>query len=226
MRDLVAAMKRSPTSATRTADLVPRAWIPVLVAALLLLGYTHRASGARAGRPRRAAARWAPAREAQRPDRRRAGARRRRPDPGRGRVSRRRRAPAAREDTAFYNAGTAALHAGRLDVARGALAEAAKSLDPGLRYRALYNLGLVGLLAARADTARGRRAARTTPADRLRQALLLAAVVRARQVEPGARRAAPAPATPAAERRRRRDAAAERRPQAPQRQPPQPEPGI
>ena len=40
VRDLVAAMKRSPTSETRTADLVPRAWIPILAAVLLLLGYT------------------------------------------------------------------------------------------------------------------------------------------------------------------------------------------
>ena len=51
VRDLVAAMKRSPTSATRTADLVPRAWIPGLVAALLLLGYTiaRPGPGARSG---------------------------------------------------------------------------------------------------------------------------------------------------------------------------------
>ena len=48
VRDLVAAMKRSPTSATRTADLVPRGWIPGLVAALLLLALHHRAPGARA----------------------------------------------------------------------------------------------------------------------------------------------------------------------------------
>ena len=40
VRDLVATMKRSPSSETRTADLIPRAWIPVLAAALLLLGYT------------------------------------------------------------------------------------------------------------------------------------------------------------------------------------------
>jgi hypothetical protein len=32
--------------------------------------------------------------------------------------------------------------------------EAAKSLDPALRYRALYNLGLADLLAAEADTTR------------------------------------------------------------------------
>jgi tetratricopeptide (TPR) repeat protein len=76
------------------------------------------------------------------------------------------------KDTAFYNAGTAALAAGRLDVARGALAEAIKSLDPGLRYRALYNLGLAGLLAAEADTSR-RDELLDDAAERLRQALLL-----------------------------------------------------
>jgi len=75
-------------------------------------------------------------------------------------------------DTAFYNAGSAALDAGRLDVARGALVEAAKSLDPGIRYRALYNLGLVGLLSAEADTSRAEELL-DEAADRLRQALLL-----------------------------------------------------
>ena len=59
-----------------------------------------------------------------------------------------------------------------MDVARGALAEAAKSLDPDLRYRALYNLGLVGLLAAQADTT-ARDELLDDAADRLRQALLL-----------------------------------------------------
>ena len=75
-------------------------------------------------------------------------------------------------DTAFYNAGSAALDAGRLDVARGALSEAAKSLDPGIRYRALYNLGVVGLLAAEADTSRAEEFL-DEAADRLRQALML-----------------------------------------------------
>jgi tetratricopeptide (TPR) repeat protein len=75
-------------------------------------------------------------------------------------------------DTAFYNAGTAALEAGRLDVARGALGEAAKSLDPALRYRALYNIGLADLLAAEADTTR-REEFLEDAVDRLRQALLL-----------------------------------------------------
>jgi Ca-activated chloride channel family protein len=170
VRDLVAAMKRSPSSETRTADLVPRAWIPVLAAALLLILYTlarpgpalvglagvlfatgaataqRPAAGARAlatGDPAAAAAEFLA-------------------EASRGTA----------RDTAFYNAGTAALEAGRLDVARGALAEAAKSLDPALRYRALYNLGLVGLLAAEADTTRQEEFLEDA-VDRLRQALLL-----------------------------------------------------
>jgi Ca-activated chloride channel homolog len=170
VRDLVAAMKRSPTSATRTADLVPRAWIPGLVAALLLLAYTIARPGPALiglagllvlGRNA----------EAQRPT---AGGRALAAgDPTRAAAEFLKEAGTGRaKDTAFYNAGTAALEAGRLEVARGALVEAAKSLDPGLRYRALYNLGLVGLLAARADTSRQEELL-DDATDRLRQALLL-----------------------------------------------------
>ncbi len=169
VRDVVAAMKRSPSSETRTADMIPRAWIPVLAAALLLLAYTiarpgpalvglagllaagaaqaqRPAEGARAlaaGDPAKAAAAFLE-------------------EAGRGTA----------RDTAFYNAGTAALEAGRFDVARGALAEASKSLDPELRYRALYNLGLVALLAAEADSTREDEFL-ADAVDRLRQALLL-----------------------------------------------------
>jgi Ca-activated chloride channel homolog len=169
VRDLVVAMKRSPTAETRTADLVPRAWIPALGAALLLLGYTlvrpgpalvglaglllsgpawaqRPSAGARAlasGDPSRATAAFLE-------------------EAGRGDAS----------DTAFYNAGTAALEAGRYDVARGALEQAAKSLDPDLRYRALYNLGLADLLAAEADTTR-REEFLGQATDRLREALRL-----------------------------------------------------
>jgi Ca-activated chloride channel family protein len=169
VRDLVAAMKRSPSSETRTADLVPRAWIPVLLAALLLLGYTLARPGpaliglvgltlltgsASAQRPTPGARALA------------AG------DPARAAAEFLKEASGAARDTAFYNAGTAALEAGRYDVARGALVEAAKSLDPALRYRALYNLGLAGLLASAADTSR-REELLDDAADRLRQALLL-----------------------------------------------------
>jgi Ca-activated chloride channel family protein len=170
VRSLVSALKRSPTSATRTADLVPRAWIPCLLAAVLLLGYTIArpgpaliglgavlllARGAGAQRP-------TPGSRALT-----AG------DPGRAAAEFLKEAASGRaRDTAFYNAGTAALEAGRLDVARGALTEASKSLDPGLRYRALYNLGLVSLLAAGADSSRQEQLLEDA-ADRLRQALLL-----------------------------------------------------
>jgi Ca-activated chloride channel homolog len=170
VRDLVAALKRSPTSATRTADLVPRGWIPGLAAALLLLGYTLVRPGPALIGLAGAALLVHPL-EAQRPT---AGGRALAAgDPTRAAAEFLKEAGSGRaKDTAFYNAGTAALQAGRLEVARGALAEAAKSLDPGLRYRALYNLGLVGLLAARSDTARTDELL-DDAADRLRQALLL-----------------------------------------------------
>jgi Ca-activated chloride channel family protein len=170
VRDLVASMKRSPSSETRTADLVPRSWIPALVAALFLLGYTL-------ARPGPALVAFAgllfasgPL-SAQRPtDGARALAA---DDPTRAAAEflEEAKKPAAR-DTAFYNAGTAALEAGRYDVARRALVEAAKSLDPALRYRAEYNLGVTGLLAAQADSGR-RDELLDDAADHLRQALLL-----------------------------------------------------
>jgi Ca-activated chloride channel homolog len=170
VRDLVAALKRSPTSETRTADLVPRAWIPVLGAALLLLGYTLVRPGPAlvglagvlllSGRA-----------EAQRPT---AGTRAMTAgDPARAAAEFLKEAGSgSARDTAFYNAGTAALQARRFDVARGALEEAAKSLDPDLRYRALYNLGLLGLLAAEADSTK-RQEILGQAADRLREALRL-----------------------------------------------------
>jgi Ca-activated chloride channel family protein len=169
VRDVVAAMKRSPSAETRTTDLVPRAWIPVLAAALLLLGYTLLRPGpalvgiggllllsTQAG--------------AQRPT---PGARAMEAgDPARAAVAFLKEAHGSARDTAFYNAGTAALEARRFEAARGALTEAAKSVDPDLRYRALYNLGLVGLLAAEADTAK-RAELLGESAERLREALLL-----------------------------------------------------
>jgi Ca-activated chloride channel family protein len=169
VRDLVAAMKRSPSAETRTADLVPRAWIPVLAGLLLLLGYTL-------ARPGPALIGWGgilllstPA-GAQRPSE---GARAMAAgDPARAAAEFLREAGGHSRDTAFYNAGTAALEARRYEVARGALTEAAKSLDPDLRYRALYNLGLAGLLAAEADTTK-REELLGEAADRLREALLL-----------------------------------------------------
>jgi len=169
VRDVVAAMKRSPTSNTRTNDLIPRAWIPVLAAGLLLLGYTIVRPGpalvslagllllsTSAGAQRPTAGSHAMA-----------GG-----DPARAAAAFLQEAQGSARDTAFYNAGTAALDARRFEVARGALTEAAKSLDPDLRYRALYNLGVVGLLVAAADTTK-RDELLDQAAERLREALLL-----------------------------------------------------
>ena len=169
VRDVVAAMKRSPTSETRTTDLVPRAWIAALAASLLLLCYTLLRPGpalvglgglllfsgrALAQKPEDGVRVMA------------AG------DPAGAVAEFLKEARGTGRDTAFYNAGTAALAARRFDVARGALTEAAKSLDPDLRYRALYNLGLVGLLESEADTTK-RAELLTQAAERLREALLL-----------------------------------------------------
>ncbi len=46
VRELVAAFKRSPSTESRAADLRPMAWVPLLVAALLLLGQTLLKRGA------------------------------------------------------------------------------------------------------------------------------------------------------------------------------------
>jgi Ca-activated chloride channel family protein len=168
VRDLVAAMKRSPTAETRTADLVPRAWIAALAAALLLVGYTLARPGpaliALAGLLGSSPA------EAQRPtpgSRAMAAG-----DPARAAAEFLKEAGGPARDTAFYNAGTAALEAGRYEVARGALEQAAKSLDPDLRYRALYNLGVLSLLAAEADTTKSDELLGEA-SDRLREALRL-----------------------------------------------------
>jgi Ca-activated chloride channel family protein len=169
VRDLVAAMKRSPTAETRTADLVPRAWIPALAATLVLLGYTLMRPGpALIGLV--GILLWRPA-QAQRPT---PGARAMAAgDPVRASAEFLKEAGrGSARDTSFYNAGTAALDAGRLDVARGALEQAARSLDPDLRYRALYNLGVIGLLAANADSARSEELL-TDAAERLKEALRL-----------------------------------------------------
>ena len=170
IRDLLATLKRSPSAETRTTDLVSRAWIPLLAAALLLLLYTLTRRGTALVSVAALLVLSQPA-HAQRPT---AGERAlARGEPTRAATAflDEARTSSAR-DTAFYNAGTAALAAGRLEVAKGALTEAAKSLDPGLRYRALYNLGVVALLGARADSAH-RDELLGQASDHLREALML-----------------------------------------------------
>ena len=171
VRDLVASYKRATATESRTQRGRPRAWIPLLLAGLVLAAqtFTRRTAaliglllslapvaGLQSQRPRSAAEKaW---------------------DQGNLRA-----AAAAylaglkadeEDDTAWYNTGTAALAAGDPTLARSTLARAAASLDPDLRFRALYNLGLLGLLEARSDTAN--RETHLTDAERAyREALLL-----------------------------------------------------
>jgi Ca-activated chloride channel family protein len=169
VRELVATLRRSASRESRTADLEPLAWVPMLVAAVLLLLDTWRQrSGALVGLLLVLGATSASAQ---------------RPSPGERKLASGdhsaaasaflKEASRAASDTALYDAGTAALAANDLEAARSALSLAAKSVDPGLRYRALYNLGVVSLMSARADSAK--RDAWTAEAiEQLREALLLA----------------------------------------------------
>ncbi len=75
-------------------------------------------------------------------------------------------------DTAWFNAGTAALVAGDYPTAQDALARATVSLDPTLRRLALYNLGTALLQQARRDTTR-RDTLLAAAASHLRSALQL-----------------------------------------------------
>jgi len=170
IRDLVGAFKRMPTSETRTADLRPLAWIPLLAAMLLLLAQT--AARRSASLIALAGLLLAPGVMAAQ-----------RPSPGARAMADGRPERAATEfleeakegsavDTAFYNAGTAALVAGRLEPARAALTQAGNSVDPALRYRALYNAGVAAIQQAQHDSA-GRDSLLEIAAESLKQALLL-----------------------------------------------------
>ncbi len=168
-RELVATLRRSASRESQTADLEPLAWIPILIAAVLLLLDTWRQrAGALVGLLLMVTAGTASAQ---------------RPSPGERKLATGEHSAAAvaflkeaarsASDTALYDAGTAALAAGDIEGARSALTLAAKSVDPELRYRALYNLGVASLMASRADTAK-RDALMDEAVTQLREALLLA----------------------------------------------------
>jgi Ca-activated chloride channel family protein len=170
VRDLLDAFKRTPTASTQASNTIPRGWIPILIAAVILLVHTltrrHAALVSIAAlavfaRPLRAQHESAAERALARGQPAEAATRFLR-ETARGRSA----------DTAWYNAGTAAMEAGNLDVARRALSEAAKSPDPNLRYRALYNLGVASLLASR-SAKDDRDALLKEAGDALRDALLL-----------------------------------------------------
>ncbi len=165
----LASLDRDPATGRRTEDLMPRAWIAALGALVVLLGqgvWWRRVAlvglaglfigtEAAAQRPAEGAVRLRGADTTRALDEFTRAAKSRRG-----------------ADTSWYNAGSVALAAGRLDVAREALAAAGGSLDPAVRFQALYNLGLASLRQARADTAK-RDALEREATDRFREALLL-----------------------------------------------------
>jgi Ca-activated chloride channel family protein len=171
VRDLVASYKRATATESRTQRGRPRAWIPLLLAGLVLGAQTltRRTAAligillcvaapavAHAQRPR------SPAEKAW--------------DNGDVRAAATAYLAELKahedDDTAWYNTGTAALAAGDPALARSTLARASASLDPELRFRALYNLGLLSLLEAKADTTN--RETHLADAERAyREALLL-----------------------------------------------------
>ncbi len=169
VRDALKALARRPIRERRLSDLEPLGWIAALVAVLLLLAQTgSRRTAALVGL---GACCLVPSLQAQRTT-----TGQKLVESGRlvEAVSAFREAALRGEggDTAWFNVGAAALAAGQLNEAQAALVQAARTLDPGLRFRALYNLGLTHLLVARSDT--NQRAAREAEAGRLlKEALLL-----------------------------------------------------
>ena len=160
VRDLVASYKRATATESRTQRGRPRAWIPLLLAGLVLAtqALTRRTAalvGLVLALAPAMSAQDVPVPVASPPQRPRSAAEKAwdKGDP--------RGAAAAyladlkeheEDDTAWYNTGTAAMAAGDPTLARSSLARAAASLDPDLRFRALYNLGLLALLQARSDS--------------------------------------------------------------------------
>jgi Ca-activated chloride channel family protein len=171
VRDLVNSFKRAPQATTTAAQDISRAWIPLLIAVgiLLLQTYTCR-TAALAGIafllvvPRAAVGQstlsdadqaWRDSLFAEAADLYEAQTMSRRGG-----------------DTAWLNLGTAALAIGDTARAGPALSQAAESLDPELRFRALFNLGLLLLRLAEVDES-NRQAYLDEARRSYREALLL-----------------------------------------------------
>ena len=176
VRDLVASYRRARASETRTEQSRPRAWLPLMLAVVVLVAQAASrrtaalvglAFACLAGRPALGAAQQpqlprSPAEKAwDRHDLRRARA-----------AYLAELAARRKEDAAWYNAGTAALADSDAETAQAGLAHAATSLDPDLRFRALYNLGLLALRQADDDSA-GRDTHLADAERAYREALLL-----------------------------------------------------
>ena len=165
---MLAGLERRAIRERRREDLTPRAWLFALAAVGLL---TPGISEERPG-PRRARARG-PLRHRTSTaalDRRPSPAPRRYRGSGGGIFPGSGHAAGARHRA--LQCRTAALSARQFAAARQWLGQAALSLDPELRYRALYNLGLTDLIESRADTAK-RAELEEQAAKNFRDALLL-----------------------------------------------------
>jgi hypothetical protein len=168
IRELLSAFKRAPGGERTTQDLLPLVWLPALIGAVILGLHTV---------TRRTAALvaiawlWIPsAASGQRPA---TGVREfERGDALTAARWWQSRTDSSSSDTTWYNAGTALLAAGRYGDARLALARAARSLAPELRFRALYNAGVAALRQSVADSTR-RDSLLGEAAGQLRDALLL-----------------------------------------------------
>jgi Ca-activated chloride channel family protein len=172
VRELVLSYKRSPQATAVTASRVPRAWVPLFFATLILLMHTVTRrtaalvviAGLLALAPSRARAQgltnsgdaaWGAGQFRQ-------AAERYIQDVKIGRSG----------DTAYFNAGTAGMAIGDTSLSNAALGRAAESMDPEIRFRALYNLGLVNLRLAAKDSANRDRFL-TEARRRYREALLI-----------------------------------------------------
>jgi len=176
IRDLVGGFRRGALAEARTTRGRPRAWIPLLVAiaVLALHTWTRRTSALIAALV--ALGIGAPSARAQESVRRpRSGAERAWDAGDRAAAAaayQRERERRPGNDTAWFNAGTAALLVGNLADARGDLGRAAATTDPTVRFHALFNLGALSLSLADADTTH--RDAHLADAERAyREALLL-----------------------------------------------------
>jgi Ca-activated chloride channel family protein len=176
VRDLVAAYKRARASETRTESGPPRAWIPVMLAVLVLVAQAVSRRTAALLALALGAAGPAPVRAQQSVPLRPRSAAEKAWDAGdfeRARLAYvAQLAQRRRDDAAWFNAGTAALADRDLETAQSSLSHAATSLEPDIRFRALYNLGVLALGLAASDS--GHRDAHLGEAERAyREALLL-----------------------------------------------------
>jgi len=176
VRDLVASYRRARASETRTEQSRLRAWMPLMLAVMVLVVQAaSRRTAALVGIAFACAATLPSAGAAQQPRLPRSSAEKAwdRHDLRRARVAYLTELAARRkEDAAWYNAGTAALADSDAEAAQASLAHAAASLDPDIRFRALYNLGLLALRQADDDSA-GRDGHLSDAERAYREALLL-----------------------------------------------------